>query len=603
MLPALSLTGCKDDELLTKEPTENGEEEQMFPDGFSLCFNVTLDPLGGIGTRADDDNRLYEIENYIDPEKFRVLFFDDEDKFLFESKSRWITQIDDHNGNKRWRVSVPVFTFGNEEDWNWDFIYEKLTTKKFKIAALVNRPEIMPFPDVVDNNYGDNIRPDFDNRGPFWTVENADPDKPELRKRLFDLHHCQYDPIFESKGGFINGSPVNGDTNWYDFICNIVPGEYDSGTGDGEKVYRDAAPWMGSVCNWVDDDFNYFRQPEEFYERPIPMYGVQQFDPITNWKEGTTFNISQVMGSQPGNYDYKPISLLRSAVKLELRIPSESLPNGVSFDDIDYVAFYYGNVYSRCEPMDVWTPTNEIWKEDHALDCEWRNIYNYGPLVQNGNSDGKASFQKALSWFYGSWLEQGWDFGNVQMAPPIYPYPRVFNQLTQRKKKVFIKDSSDNRNNYDLTSSGYHRWTVYIGERNINDPTTLGLMNLSNTNGYYAFFEFRLNSDKYDNQCFFIPMCDYSDENSLIRKGQYLKGCKNAVDIDASTNPLCIDITSQYEKAIVKGDSPLPLLRNHLYRFTISTDKLEELNVISVNSEVRNTPDIDDRTAPIIQFK
>lgn len=135
-----ALTSCIDDEYFTDCEEDGPAIDVDIPEeitkGYSMSLIATLD--AGFG----GENNL---ESYINPEKFRVLFFDSNDQFLFESKSRWVKRLPDAGNHSRWFVSVPFFSYGNElnkdYDWNWKHIKDKLTTYNFKIAILANRPD------------------------------------------------------------------------------------------------------------------------------------------------------------------------------------------------------------------------------------------------------------------------------------------------------------------------------------------------------------------------------------------------------------------------------------------------------------------------------
>lgn len=429
--------------------------------GYSLTLAVTLDKMGGSSaTKVGLSSALYprlaeleEIENYINPEKFRVFFFDDKDQFLFESKSRWVKLLSETDDNTSWLVAVPMFSYGNDVeqyDWDWKFIRESLTSASFKVAILANRPTEEYFPDLEDSGLGIPAR--FDNSGPFWTNENADPAKPELRKSVFDFHHCQWDPIYESKSKPTRNS--GGTTYNYYTGTNGAEPIYYYVMGEAENAGELGHPSMSATSSWVDwgergrekDDSNFdyrwgltkgdgktrrCRLPSKDY--PIPMYGIQRFDKIENWTEGTPFNLSSITAKDDGysdGYNHKSISLLRSVVRLDLMIPASS-------SKPDMLFLCYSNVYARCEPIDVWTPTEELWHSAHsdfnnwgnsAYDnndkqveyCEWKSIMYYGTITRSGDpslantsdlqdwSKTRPSidlYRKRLSWFYGAWLD------------------------------------------------------------------------------------------------------------------------------------------------------------------------------------------------------
>lgn len=490
-----------------------------------INVNFTLDVMGG--TRSSED--IERIQNYVDPQKFRVLFFDSDDKFLFESKSRWVRVKNNGTDHISWQVSVPFFTYGNdyEYEWDWDQIKDKLTSEDFKIALLVNRPENDWYPGF--SNTGEDPSEAerwFDNSGPHWKRINSigyqkllddleaaghKDQADDIRSKvgepkvmdIFDIHHSQGDPIYNGKNYYASGS--NG--HFYD----IVLGEY-----------MDGKPSMSSTASWVDWTVKYnppgrtdwnirpTRMPDEKY--PIPMYGVQSFQSIDpqEWLPGTTFSLDRE------GID-KPISLLRSVVRLDLYIPARY--------EVQWCGLYYANVYSRCEPMNNWTPTDQLWNEaahyvtgqpnyngtqgqfPHITTCDEDKLVAYGPITANGwpqtmyyydtqtgrripptlptqdlasaSEANKQAYWEKLAYLYGAWLEKGWSFGDlgytrakqivdqVKAQKGIDP-PQIMNSCIQRNERIWVDPAQDFKE-----SNGDHHYIVYIGERNVNDPSKL----------------------------------------------------------------------------------------------------------------------------------
>ena len=671
----VAFASCIDDSIVADENSDKVPED--IGNGYSLNLTVTLDKMGG--TRADAAAELEYWENYIDPEKFRVLFFDKDDKFLFESKSRFIKQLAPKGDYSQWLVSVPMFDYGNDVsyNWPWDKIRKALTSESFKIAILANRPAQEWYPGF-SFTFGQEYEIDFtkaqwiDNSGPEWTAENnrwaADDltgdEKTAAEKKIksvFDLHHCQYDILYLAKGGEKIGA--NSDKQgYYDFIMG------DWGT---------ARPTMGAVCSWVywgdsgaentdekggnnsqenafgvypqDYDRNFPFNTKVRYsirpsaEHPIPMYGIQEFEAIKDWVKGTPFNLSQITtnGNQ-ADYKYKNIALLRSVVKLELKLSKDRFKGDIP----PFVTLWYSNIYSRCEPMDVWTPTDQIWIKEHKEPdadgrwCDWKYIMDYGLVsstISNhiGNTDRSnikstgnqdkfyTDYQKTLSWFYGSWIEKGWNFNglltqeevdkinngewkyNSNSRVVIYtgdgvnndnydipPYPRIFNPCIQRNKVVICngKRMDDKEEGGNVThlygDDGYWHFVVYTGERNMIDPNTLP--NTGNGNNYAVSWMIRdytnlpFNSVNQDSYCYYtIPIADYTDEN----KNNIARNCfKRAYSANEFTSGSHNNLPSigggmqgdgmiRYANDIAEkndiDEMPWPLLRNHVYTITI----------------------------------
>lgn len=464
MLPGV--TACIDDEIAMTDETE-----EEYDGGDMINIIVTLDNMGGSIASRTTPSELTYLENYVDPKKLRVLFFDSDDKFLFESMSRWVKRLDPTSTNSTWSVSVPLYSYGNDKgdyDWEWDKIRKKLTSEQFKVAILANRPAYQYLPDLDQSEFDKYW---FDNTGPNWTRRNSVvyEGNDGAVKDVFDLHHSQFDPIYYNKS-----IEPNGGGNAYDFIM----ADWEVGTTAVE-----GQPKLSSTSAWFQYDlagntptdprgwgYKKSRLPSE--EEPIPMYGIQLFEPLTTWKKGTTIELNR-----DGD---KAVSLLRSVVKLELLVPT-----GMGGDNGYDVVLFYGNWFARCEPMDVWTPTDQIWKENHGTmdgwnseDCEWKNIWNFGPLVNANTLNNINGYQQRLSWIYGAWrAEKGWSFGTTintyfdgqykrgNTYSPQYAFPKIFNPCMQRLNRVYIDRT--------YSDGDYDHFVVYCGERNINDPTRL----------------------------------------------------------------------------------------------------------------------------------
>lgn len=584
--------------------------------GYSLSLQVTLDKMGGAAaTKADlTIPELEELEDYIDPEKFRVLFFDHNEKFLFESKSRWVKILDERSGHTSWFVSIPLFSYGNDMGygWDWEYIREALTKNSFKIAILANRPNQEWCPDFknaagIDAHW-------FDNSGPHWTGDNAAYSKNTANiKSLFDIHHCQYDPVYTGKSWVSNKNRDDGIEGFYEFVMG-----YDANAPDKERLT------MGATSSWVDwtsTGFDSKRCPiPPSYDHPIPMYGVQEFAPIPKemWTHGTPFNLSSLAGQEDSEgYTQKSISLLRSVVKLELIIPRSLVTNG-----LEYVSIWYPNIYSRCEPMDIWTPTEDLWKTHGSFqswnagqNCEWVSIMNYGPIARAGdptkdpnsdpeeptNSDTIKKYKERISWLYGAWRSR-WNFVAethptssftfAEEDPSTTPYPHIFNPCIQRNTNIVC----DKRTDFS-DSQNYH-YIVYLGERNINDPSSLDNMgNEASGQTTIMCWSVFMNGKVYN-----IPITDYAvagnpalsllpgtPEQTDLQNGKPTKiitnynfngngGGKNdwktygytqwihngyqTTDYQPGSNSNKVPITTE--------QLPWPLLRNHVYRLTLA---------------------------------
>lgn len=570
-----ALTSCIDDDIICVENTEIPED---ITNGYSLNFTVTLDKMGGTRSIEGLGNPMEAMEDYVDLEKFRILFFNKDDKFLFESKSRWVKRLtpttDDHT---RWLVSVPVFPYGNdaEENWEWERIRKTLRNEGFKIAILANRPEMdmaVEFDDIEQREEW------FDNTGPHWGVNDA-VGGTEV-KDIFDLHHSQYDPIYTYKSYSDAKSYPN--NPYYEFITG--KGTHKGYKGDAPSTYD--VRTMSSTSSWVtwdkaittwgtkkDDNGNlvpgtvrYFRLPDESY--PIPMYGIQQFEPLTDWKEGTTYNLTR-----KGDVTDKPISLLRSVVKVELIIPK------TTYKEMEYVYVIYPNIYARCEPMNVWKPTDELWGESHTNGTcsDWDHIAAYGPISRSTDaaSTGVKEYQNRMLWFYGAWRNK-WPFeaGNGfdsesrfdELAAEGFgedTYPQIYNSCIQRNTAVAYDIE---KNNFDTNE--YFRYIVYLGERDINDPSKLNeLGKVGSGSATISYWRFKFKNGKAYN----IPFTDLRNVSNL----DDIIDDMESIDSQGRPTTGSGDGMDEYEKEVHNMNStwpkPWPLIRNHVYRITVTT--------------------------------
>lgn len=530
------LNSCTSEDIIV--PSE--EEENLFIDDFSLSFSVFLDKMGGEeNTRAFDDDFLTEYENYIDLEKFRVLFFNSEDKFLFESKSRWVKKMSEGEGST-WFVSVPLFTYGNEDEWNWDGIRTQLTSGKFKIAILANRPGTIYFPDFDDNTLGEAKW--FDNSGPNWTPDNSVCGGTKI-KTVFDLLHSQWDPIYHSKGN-TSGWSENG----YKFIMGTnEAGELTMSSTSNWVTVEKSSTTVSGVRDFITPDFDH----------PIPMYGIQEYQQIDNWEKGTTFNLERSSD--------KAISMLRSVVKLELLIPKSKVTTQPS-----YVAIAYPNVYARCEPINVWTPTDQLWAEAEKKASsgycnEIDKIMSYGPLCLTTDAANSTitDFQKRYSWFYGAWKEKWeWPLNNLNNNG-VSGYPQIFNSCIQRNAVVGARNTLINDNTY-------WRYVVYTGERNISDTSKLNTLG-NDGSGQPTVMYWMFNNG---NKLYGIPITDYSLSGNPARSIAADTYSSNTVKKVAYLNDTYMQKVMTLTGSSNKQFLPWPLVRNHVYRIYVGATNI-----------------------------
>lgn len=604
-----TLGACTDD--ILAPDVNDGEDDGQLKDVYSLNFVVTLDRMGsGIETRADynpnsDPASIRDRENYIDPERFRVLFFDHNNMFIFESKNRWIKRVDDNDYYSSWYVSVPLGPYGNDSygeghEYDWDKIHDQLTGAPFKIAILANRPPELQYVQFTDAML-DLPEGIFKNDGPVWGPEDSG------KKSILDLHHCQYDIIYTDKGNHTGASDSKfGNVRaYYDFIMGDI---------------FTSRPTMGASIHWAsfengDTDKSRFggsssttdmrnvKLPSK--DHPIPMYGVQEFSPIpvNQWKPGSAFDLSnEPKEAFPDfNYDSNTISLLRSCVRLDLKIP-KSVKGGAR---PKLVTLWYSNIYSRCEPMDTWTNTKDIWKS-HTGGCEWELIRDHGLIVDSSyvlNQTGKNDYQKKLSWYYGAWTDPilgqnyTWKFNRIDgktMSPkdagfgslPQSAFPRIFNPCIQRNKvlQCGYADVSDQYND------NYWHYVIYTGERNMNDPNDIYNM------AKYPYIEtFMITWDNTNFYC--VPLMQYGVNTTSELKavfGPFSATGTYATNWGKGNWPSEMDTFVTYIPTVTnKNYWPYPLLRNHIYTFTLKGTKGDlDSDDMVVTSNVAKTSDI-----------
>lgn len=623
------LTSCTDD--LDIQKALDDYESQLpaeILDDYSISFTLTLDNFGvesGVTRDLSSNSDLRDIEGFVDVEKLRILFFsclDDSDLknytdnsgrqyhtgqhdiFLFESRSRWVSELTDaESTTARWQVTAPVFTYGNNDVYQWDYIREALTTRPFKVVILANRPDNVNFGNF-DNKFGEGAIVQFrTDRGPNWGPDESalgledfthykqrnweqDPTYQVKAPTINGLHHCQWDPIYTSKnngfGGynFIMGNPRPEETGTLDFPTDATNDDFNYNL-------------MGAISYWTEKigDKNYFFHPTK--ERGIPMYGCQRYRAITNWRKGTPVSLSgdssgdSNSSSSQTNTDRNNIALIRSVVRLDLLIPEGLVKS------LENVELKYANVMSRTEPLDVSTPTDILWQAEitNNMQCEFYSILKYGPIIdQNyGNTSNstyvpkknaaelKATFMDRTGWFYGAWKEW-WKFSDSDNtwkdsylhANNGIPHPRLFNPVIQRNGDAYL-------DYVQINDPGYYHYVVYCGERNINDPSKFENLDLDKTETCY--FTFKLNNQQYN-----IPITD-------CQKNQNISGYIKGGDMGKYRSSMITDNSSKNT-----DNWNWPLLRNHQYIFIVTgaggVNDTDGFDVLTISSEERHAPTI-----------
>ncbi|MCH5242424.1 MAG: hypothetical protein J1F67_08360 [Muribaculaceae bacterium] len=357
-------------------------------------------------------------------------------------------------------------------------------------------------------------------------------------------------------------------------------------------------------------------------EQGIPMYGVQQFEPIPDWEYGTTYNL------------HANISLIRALAKVILYIPSFNNQRP------KHVYMRCMNRTAHCEPMDVETNTSDLWDEsDHnvlsksanAANCEWFNIQKYGPgLVDYADKDEVKntsqldSYKKFLSWFYGSWKNTtwkfdgdknpetgdwqrtnkenaGWDFKHVSTSDVLTvvedrgsgshsvnmkigeradKYPHLFNPHINRSdfcSFIYVGKTSD----------GLNKYVLYLPDKYIDDPNYPGIFSCtpkvphieirydsnfkeeatskdgtSTAATVYNHPEFNLD----DNECRRIYFTNYGYSTGTSSNSGFFQTEANTAIRDISMQSF-----DEYERKSSNLAKHWPIMRNHIYEFYVST--------------------------------
>ena len=349
----------------------------------------------------------------------------------------------------------------------------------------------------------------------------------------------------------------------------------------------------------------------------IPMYGVQNFIGIGEyWEQGKVFDLFNGNLMSPdgwavdneltynGKKEYikeatgrdwddwnegkngvtqlerskTTIHLLRSVARVDLYIPRSF--DG-EFGNPDYVYMRCLNRSGRCEPMDVSTPTNELW-EKRATD--WTNVCNYGPFYMAKSTSAYPEYHNRLSWFYYSWNDWNWNWNNQSKPVPFKhnsvssttlsnTYPRILNPRVERSdfcRFVELNESGDNRH-----------FVFYLPEKFIDDPNSHG--KLDDGTPKVAHIEIRFDKKNWDNDD------DTSDESGHHNLDD--ANCYNIYFTEYTNNwPAKVapnkgynaNTWSNFEKNADNLAKLWPIMRNHIYTFNVtSLTRSEGISVIS----------------------
>lgn len=311
-------------------------------------------------------------------------------------------------------------------------------------------------------------------------------------------------------------------------------------------------------------------------EQPIPMYGIQDFDPIgAYWTPGELFNLSSYSGSHTGQYNYKWISLLRSVAKVELTIAKAPFK-----EEPQYIYMRSMNRTARLNPIDVMTPTNQIWYGDAAhnivgIKQETVNIQTYGPMYEKLDkelplAEKMQRFHNRLAWFFGIWQHEvsgisdpagasrKWNWNGLPINyNNSIPSPRVFNPHINRSDYThFHKEGEDSENWY---------YTLYMPEKHMTDPNKPGDMAEAPKCLRIEMRWEGVNDDSNldDNASYRIYFAD-------PLKGGHLVGIYNRDDYENVDNTPGMPYNGAYENDLENLKTFWPIVRNHVYEVTVS---------------------------------
>lgn len=352
---------------------------------------------------------------------------------------------------------------------------------------------------------------------------------------------------------------------------NTVPTDYEENGAGREIQIAGDTEYIYVFCNSDNPAIIYsieFISNKYFYDtdrigilpsesQPIPMYGVQEFEPIKDWKESVVKDISKTDDVKHPIY----VELIRSLAKVELYLTKKA----------EYVYMRSMNRTAWCEPMDVSTSTSQTWVTSHSKDaeqlCEWYSVQKYG--AGYGKSDDYANYRNWLSWFYGSWknakwLEngtKGWNFSGVTVpsAGVNTPYPRIYNP--------YINRSDFCKFNYVGQVGSYHKYVLYVPDKNIDDPNTVGILSSAPKVAHIEYRYPEMCTGDFaldDNNCHRLYFTDYDGTyttmNPILTKEPGYGGVY-ADEYDLSTGG--------YEYSNSNLSYHWPIMRNHVYRFYV----------------------------------
>ena len=375
-------------------------------------------------------------------------------------------------------------------------------------------------------------------------------------------------------------------------------------------------------------------------DNPIPMYGIQLFDPIVLWPPYITFDLSndRNKGSfefvdDNGNieqkeveYDIRSVFLLRSIAKVEIKIAKSACPGRKKPNHIYLVS---GNRSARCLPRDASTPTELLWygwkgfkdngdgsfsydnkgytkidgrnynynldkyifyKErmgagtktesnfGNGIAQEIENIRTKGPIC-DGTTDNQQYYYERTAWLYGSW-ENDWEFNWNDK----FPEGNIYNTKDLPYPRILNSRvvRSDFTRFIELPESdNYYNFVLYVPEKNLDDSDNRGNCT---SNPKIAHIEMRFEDINEENNLddlgsFRLYFLDYGENGTLAGKTHN--------EIEKHINDLLKKVKEGNDPTELYMDTMkelFPIVRNHVYSFTVT--KLDRNTSGNVNFQV-----------------
>lgn len=352
---------------------------------------------------------------------------------------------------------------------------------------------------------------------------------------------------------------------------------------------------------------------------PIPMYGIQDFDPIGEyWEPGVLFNLSQFNNAQKLGYNYRNISLLRSLARVEVKLLKSAFPQKPS-----HVFMRSMNRSARITPVDFLTPTDIIWngfnassmsdvrrlqnyinegilEEQRILENtpgiakEIENIMQYGPIYIGTNAnDGQSEkqmldeYRKTTAWPFGIWEHQwGWDWNSGKDVNGVHidefetyqvgqtrahtnqvvpEYPRILHTRISRSDYARFTEVDDPQ---------YWHYIMYIPEKNITDADNPG--NIADR-PKIIHVELRFNGgpDDGDTSNDEDNFVDNFDDKAAYRLYFTPGGRANLGGFNFTGR----ESWDAYEYDWKIASQHWPIMRNHVYVFTVNGAPTHSTNV------------------------